>query len=85
MFGGTSSATRNARVAELLDMGFSRAPNRVAVNIKPAPPSNSRQLVKTATLILKAPRAVVESSIPVRRPGTIVAMANMRLSQRNKN
>ena len=32
MFGGSSTAARNARVAELLDMGFSRAPSRVAVN-----------------------------------------------------
>ena len=32
MFGGSSTAQRNARVAELLDMGFARAPSRVAVN-----------------------------------------------------
>jgi len=37
VFGGRSSATRNARVAELLDMGFQRAPKRVAVR-KPARP-----------------------------------------------
>jgi D-alanyl-D-alanine carboxypeptidase len=37
VFGGRSSATRNARVAELLDMGFQRAPSRVAVN-RPALP-----------------------------------------------
>ncbi|WP_368188380.1 serine hydrolase [Aestuariibius sp. HNIBRBA575] len=30
VFGGSSTANRNARVAELLDMGFSRAPTRVA-------------------------------------------------------
>ncbi|WP_238547948.1 D-alanyl-D-alanine carboxypeptidase family protein [Meridianimarinicoccus roseus] len=35
MFGGSSGAARNARVAELLDMGFQRAPTRVAMN----PPS----------------------------------------------
>ncbi|MGB7271639.1 MAG: serine hydrolase [Albidovulum sp.] len=29
VFGGTSTAQRNARVAELLDMGFGKAPNRV--------------------------------------------------------
>ena len=38
MFGGTSGAARNARVAQLLDMGFDRAPTRVAVN-RPAPPT----------------------------------------------
>ena len=32
VFGGTSTAQRNARVAELLDLGFTRAPTRVALN-----------------------------------------------------
>ncbi len=32
VFGGTSTAQRNARMAELMDIGFSRAPARVAVN-----------------------------------------------------
>jgi D-alanyl-D-alanine carboxypeptidase len=36
VFGGRSSATRNAKVAELMDLGFRRAPSRVAVR-KPAP------------------------------------------------
>ncbi|SER66843.1 D-alanyl-D-alanine carboxypeptidase [Tranquillimonas rosea] len=36
VFGGRSSASRNAKVAELLDLGFSRAPTRVAIN-RPAP------------------------------------------------
>lgn len=36
VFGGRSSATRNARVAELLDMGFKRSASYVAVR-KPAP------------------------------------------------
>ena len=38
VFGGTSGAARNARVAELLDLGFSRAPAQVAV-ARPAPPT----------------------------------------------
>ncbi|MCV2871824.1 serine hydrolase [Defluviimonas sp. WL0050] len=37
VFGGKSTATRNARVAELMDLGFGKAPNRVAVQ-KPARP-----------------------------------------------
>ncbi len=32
MFGGRSTAQRNAEVAKLLDMGFARAPSNVAVN-----------------------------------------------------
>ncbi|WP_166417119.1 D-alanyl-D-alanine carboxypeptidase family protein [Cochlodiniinecator piscidefendens] len=38
VFGGRSTATRNARVAELLDLGFSRAPRNVAIN-RPARPN----------------------------------------------
>ena len=38
VFGGRSTATRNAKVAELLDLGFRRAPSRVAVN-KPRRPA----------------------------------------------
>jgi len=82
MFGGSSSASRNARVAELLDMGFSRAPTRVAVKIDPVPPAS--QLTQSASLIIRAPRAMVESSIPKRRPAAIVVMANVRRDQRQK-
>jgi D-alanyl-D-alanine carboxypeptidase len=37
MFGGSSGAARNARVAELLDMGFGRVPRNVAEVEPPAP------------------------------------------------
>jgi D-alanyl-D-alanine carboxypeptidase len=37
VFGGQSTASRNAQVAELLDLGFKRAPSRVALH-KPAKP-----------------------------------------------
>ncbi|MBC7141447.1 MAG: D-alanyl-D-alanine carboxypeptidase [Rhodobacteraceae bacterium] len=37
VFGGKSTASRNARVAELMDLGFGKAPNRVTVQ-KPARP-----------------------------------------------
>ena len=40
VFGGRSTATRNARVAELLDLGFNKAPTRVAVN-RPSKPRYS--------------------------------------------
>ena len=36
MFGGSSTAQRNARVAELLDMGFARAPSNANIN-RPSP------------------------------------------------
>ncbi len=38
VFGGRSTASRNAKVAELLDMGFKRAPSRVAER-RPSKPS----------------------------------------------
>lgn len=39
VFGGTSTAARNAKVAELLDLGFSRAPRNAPVTIDVAPPA----------------------------------------------
>ncbi len=35
IFGGTSTANRNARMAELLDLGFGKAPNKAAVKQPP--------------------------------------------------
>ncbi len=37
VFGGRSTASRNAKVAELLDLGFRRAPTHVAL-VRPTPP-----------------------------------------------
>ena len=71
VFGGRSTASRNARIAELLDMGFKKAPNRVATNkpraLKAAPSGKS--------FVLKAPRAVVQSPFPKTRPNVVVARA----------
>ena len=60
VFGGASTASRNAKVAELLDLGFSRAPSRVAV-VPPAPPAYG-----TATG--KGTVAVASSLRPALRP-----------------
>lgn len=38
VFGGRSTASRNAKVAELLDLGFKRAPSRVALRSPGKPP-----------------------------------------------
>ncbi|SEL61483.1 D-alanyl-D-alanine carboxypeptidase [Roseovarius azorensis] len=38
VFGGQSTAARNAKVAELLDLGFNKAPNRVALHRPARPP-----------------------------------------------
>ncbi len=72
MFGGSSSAARNARVAELLDMGFQRAPTRVAVR-RPARPQYAGSAARPAT---PAPTvtAVTRSLIPVLRPVQVAAV-----------
>ncbi len=64
VFGGRSTATRNARVAELLDMGFKRAPSRVAIR-KPAKPAygGSRATAKSIRVV----RAVKQSPRPKAR------------------
>ena len=74
VFGGRSSATRNARVAELLDMGFQRAPSRVAVR-KPARPvyGGSGETIRLVRAVTTSPRPVAR---PAAAPpqGLLVAM-----------
>lgn len=48
MFGGSSTAARNAHVAELLDIGFSRAPTRVATLAPRTPAYQGRGAVAVA-------------------------------------
>jgi D-alanyl-D-alanine carboxypeptidase len=73
VFGGRSSATRNAKVAELLDLGFKRAPSRVAVR-KPAPPvfaavePNTIAPKGAAGKTIRVLRAVKKSPRPIPRP-----------------
>ena len=66
MFGGNSSASRNARVAELLDMGFQRAPSRVAVR-RPTPPAYQPD-DGTTTKTVRVVAAVARSPRPLARP-----------------
>jgi D-alanyl-D-alanine carboxypeptidase len=40
VFGGSSTSARNARIKELLDMGFDRAPSRATIN-EPTPPATN--------------------------------------------
>ncbi len=74
VFGGRTSATRNARIAELLDMGFGRAPTKYAKGAAPASPSSGSRLaaatrpVKSDSFIIKAPRAAANSPRPKHRP-----------------
>ncbi|MFC7705813.1 D-alanyl-D-alanine carboxypeptidase family protein [Plastorhodobacter daqingensis] len=64
VFGGTSTAQRNQKVAELLDLGFRSAPAQVAVN-RPAPPAYSAPASTAAAPIVAA---VQRSPRPAARP-----------------
>lgn len=63
VFGGRSTTTRNARVAELLDLGFRRAPTRVALS-RPKKPryQGNRGLFKGDTQVAAASTAPVPKS-----------------------
>ncbi len=69
VFGGRSTAARNKRMAELLDMGFKRAPVHAAVE-KPGLPSYG--VAKTA----KVASAVKHSPRPFPRPLSRAALNN---------
>ncbi|MEP3348099.1 MAG: D-alanyl-D-alanine carboxypeptidase family protein [Litoreibacter sp.] len=69
VFGGTSSAARNARVAELLDMGFKRAPSRAKLSKPKRPvlgdiPAVEPKVIKVQPTIT----ARKESPRPAQRP-----------------
>ena len=70
VFGGTSTTARNKRVAELLDMGFKRAPSHVALN-KPSKPAYVKPGTKRARVTMKA------SLRPRLRPDGSVAIASV--------
>ncbi len=75
VFGGRSTATRNARVAELLDLGFRSAPSRVRID-KPKPPVYGREtgplVAENGTMpagkTIRLVTAVKKSLRPQRRP-----------------
>ncbi|WP_428512922.1 serine hydrolase [Roseovarius sp.] len=88
VFGGRSTASRNAKVAELLDLGFREAPTRVAVNrpskpvymgkIGPGPADDGHSVPGGVgkTVRLASAAAVKKSLRPQLRPGeAIVAEA----------
>ncbi len=74
VFGGNSTASRNAKVAELLDLGFRQAPSRVAVH-KPRRPAYAGRMQDSApdgafgkTVRLASAAAVKRSLRPQLRP-----------------
>lgn len=76
VFGGKTSARRNARVAELLDMGFQRSKTRVAVR-KPAPVNLGSVFAETTHGVSGG--AVVKSPRPRVRARSQVLVSNSQL------
>lgn len=64
VFGGASTSARNAKVAELMDLGFRRTPSSAPVNKPNAPAYVAQADVETIRLI----RAVSDSKRPKLRP-----------------
>ncbi|MFV0293913.1 MAG: D-alanyl-D-alanine carboxypeptidase family protein [Paracoccus sp. (in: a-proteobacteria)] len=64
VFGGTSTAQRNATMAQLLDLGFGRAPTRVR-EVKPEPPKY--------IVARKSSRKVAAAPAPAARPASLAA------------
>lgn len=67
LFGGKSVSWRNARMAELLDMGFARSPSRVSV-IKPAPLGYVGNQKIAAASQTKSPKRLPTSITKTLRP-----------------
>jgi D-alanyl-D-alanine carboxypeptidase len=65
VFGGRSTASRNAKVSELMNLGFNRAPSRVAT-VKPRKPNytSSRTGILTTSLRPKSrPGASIDAAV----------------------
>lgn len=67
VFGGKSTANRNARIVELLDLGFGKAPNKANVQPPPAIAYNGDDLEADEDLLAEAIAATVDPSIPPSR------------------
>lgn len=68
VFGGRSSAWRNQRVMELLDMGFERAPSSVALRTPPLPTYSNDGGPTGQSSTPRGQRAPESSMRPVTRP-----------------
>lgn len=72
VFGGKSTAARNARMAELLDIGFRKAPTNAPIR-KPAPPEYKGLLIASgAGAVAKSPRPSRRATTPP--PDLLIAL-----------
>ncbi|MHA1128721.1 MAG: D-alanyl-D-alanine carboxypeptidase family protein, partial [Alphaproteobacteria bacterium] len=80
MFGGTSTAQRNGQVAKLLDMGFDRAPSRVATIRPPA-----LNLSRPGGPIIRLTGAVPRTDRPVMRGSTVASPSTVLMARNIEN
>lgn len=80
VFGGRSSASRNAKVAELLDLGFKRAPSNAPNRAPDAPVYAAVKTIeqadgkmRAAGKVIRLNTAVSRSLRPQARPGSVAA------------
>jgi D-alanyl-D-alanine carboxypeptidase len=80
MFGGTTSAARNAHVAELMDIGFSKAKTRVSVRPPGTPRYQGRG--QSAVIVAEAPPAAATTTERPAAAKTIRLQTAVRTSPR---
>ena len=80
VFGGTSTASRNAQVAELLDLGFRRAPSRAPLRKPAVPPvyagGDGSSAVADAGAVRNSLRPRARPAVPVRVAEAVAAAAS---------
>ncbi|UUV06560.1 D-alanyl-D-alanine carboxypeptidase family protein [Ruegeria sp. YS9] len=85
VFGGKSGASRNAKVAELLDLGFRRAPSRAPIR-KPARPAYAGNTgLGVGTQVASVSGAPKSSLRPVRRPTAATQVASTVAAAADEN
>ncbi len=72
VFGGRSTITRNARVSELMDLGFKRAPSRVAVKRPQKPPYIGRSSNGPTTVVLAGNQKTPNFAAQIKRKSIVV-------------
>lgn len=80
VFGGKSTASRNAKVAELLDLGFSRAPSRAKIN-KPSLPVYAGNAIAGSGAKTVRVSGLVQESLRPRARNMIAAKAIVSLDK----
>ncbi len=84
VFGGKSGASRNAKVAELLDLGFRRAPSRAPIR-RPARPAYAGNAGLGGTQVARLTGAPKTSLRPAMRPTATTQVASAVVDAADEN